>query len=138
MRSITCFLLLLACSLLVGCETRVPKPVGALTAPGGRHVIRVMNESGGLLSGVVSVHLTKPGEQLTPQNTVLRTPDCTGTSVGWLDAETALIVYDSLYASSFYSGVKGEKLRVLMLDNRTAKDARFGLGESILLPCDPL
>ena len=138
MRTVNLLVLIIAYSLVSGCDTREPEAVGSLAAPDGRHVLRVMNEYGGLRSGVVSIHLTRPGEQTTPQNEVLRTPECTRAAAGWADRATVLIVYDSLYAGGFHSDLPRDGLRVTLVDRRRASDAQSRLANSISLPCDPL
>ena len=131
----TCTALSIFC---FGCENRTPQLVASSMAPGGRHALWVMNEAGGLRSGVVSIHMTRTGGKPTAQNSVLQTPDCTGAEVGWQDADNILIVYDDMYAGSFHSNLRTGGPRVLLVERRSAIKQSVRLASGIPLPCDPL
>ena len=133
---------IMACTALsifcFGCENRTPQLVASRKAPDGRHVLWVMNESGGLRSGVVSIHMTRTGEKPTIQNSVFRTPECTGAEVGWQDADNILIVYDDVFAGDFHSSLRTGGPRVLLVQRRNAGKRSVALASGIPLPCDPL
>jgi len=138
MRRVTAVMLTVLCFLCFGCDAREPHVVASQPAQNGQYVLWVLNEYGGLKSGVVSVHLVQAGERPTPRNMVLRTPECTEAEAGWADQETLLIVYDSLYASNFESDLPTGGPRVILIDRHSQfGGAEVHLSSSIKLPCDP-
>lgn len=131
---------LILCGMLWGCGGgRETQLVAQRTAPDGKHVLWVMNESGGLHSGVVSLHLTTPSEKPTPKNQVFLTPECSNAVVRWEDRDTVVIIYDALFASQFHSGLISEASSVprVRLFDRKAKSIP-AVSNGVLLPCDPL
>jgi hypothetical protein len=135
-------LALLALMSCAGCEEeRVPRTVAKIASPDASHLLWIQNESGGLISGVVTIHVTPTDATPNAQNAILRTPECENTIVGWSGKDRVLIGYDKIYASGFHStfptlnGASGQ----VDLRKRRADDQRTGtIGPSALLPCDPL
>jgi len=121
----------------VGCDERIPVVVASLPSPDGAHVMWVMNEYGGLASGVVSVHIAKPGEKPSGLNEVLRTPECTAAVARWSSANTVTIAYDDISLTSFESELPGGGSRAVLLDRRTVGGSTAESGGGVSLPCDP-
>ncbi len=121
----------------VGCDRRTPVVVASLPSPDGAHVMWVMNEYGGLGSGVVSVHIADPGEKPSGLNEVLRTPECTATQARWTAANTVTIAYDDISVSSFEAELPRGGARAVLLDRRTAGDSTTESSGVVSLPCDP-
>lgn len=102
MRTVATLLAIAMCLGVAGCEEREQKIVASRLSPDGRHVLWVTNEYGGLGSGVVRVHITGKDQVPEPRTVVLRTPECSGAIVGWVDSVTVAVVYESLSANSFF------------------------------------
>jgi hypothetical protein len=86
---------------------------------------------------VVRVHITKKGELPASNTVVLRTPECSGTVAGWIDSSTVAVVYDSLSANSFFSGIPGKEVRTLLIDRKVLNVFDARLRQTVALPCDP-
>jgi hypothetical protein len=125
------------CLGIAGCEKREQKVVASRPSPDGQHVLWVTNEYGGLESGVVRVHITKKDQVPEPRTEVLVTPECSGAIVGWVDSVTVAVVYDSLSANSFFSGVPGHELRTVLVDRTFQDGINLQPTGGIALPCDP-
>jgi hypothetical protein len=138
MRRVACQIgVTLICIASIGCDTRTPTVVGSLRSPDGAHAMWVMNEYGGLGSGVVSVHIANPGEKPSQRNMVLRTPECTATVARWTAADTVTISYDEISITDFESSLPGGGPRIVLLDLRTAGATNADSREGVGLPCDP-
>jgi hypothetical protein len=138
MRRIVGTWLTLVFILCAGCERREPKVVGTLLAPDMKHVLWVMNEYGGLRSGIVSVYLTKPGGTPTPQNQILRTPECSGAAAAWANSSSVMVVYDSIAVSLFESDFPNLNIHVQLVKRTTDLASAISSSKRISLPCDPL
>lgn len=137
MRTLAAVLAISTCLGVAGCEEREQRVVASRPSPDGQHVLWVTNEYGGLDSGVVRVHITKMDQVPEQRTVVLRTPECSGAIVGWVDSVTAAVVYDSLSANSFFSGVPGEELHTVLVDRRSRSGIDVQQADGIALPCDP-
>jgi hypothetical protein len=120
-----------------GCEKREQEIIASRPSPDGKRVLWVTNEYGGLASGVVRVHITGKHQSPQPTTEVLRTPECAGAIVGWVDSVTVAVVYDSLSANNFFSGVPGDELHTVLIDRRSRSGSNVQLSDGIALPCDP-
>lgn len=120
-----------------GCDTRVPKVVNSQVSPDGRYVIWVTEEIGGLRSGVTSVHLTAHGLEPEPKNEILRSPECEQTTVSWLDNDTVVIAYQSIYGS-FQSELRAADPKVTLVRNSDISRMGLNLQNVMHVPCDPL
>jgi len=137
MRTVATLLAIAMCLGVAGCEEREQKIVASRLSPDGRHVLWVTNEYGGLGSGVVRVHITGKDQVPEPRTVVLRTPECSGAIVGWVDSVTVAVVYESLSANSFFSGVPGDELHTVLVDRRSRSGIDVQPTDGIALPCDP-
>lgn len=138
MRSLaTAVLLIATCPGLTACEQQKHEIVASRASPDGQHILWVTNEYGGLGSGVVRIHITNKDQAPEPRTEVLATPECSGAFVGWADAATVMVVYESLAANNFYSGVPGDKLHTELIDRRSKTGVDIQLKDGIALPCDP-
>lgn len=72
MRTIAGLVAACACIACASCDTREPEIVDSRNSPDGAYVLWVMNDYGGLQSGVVYVHVTLRGETPTYRTEVLR------------------------------------------------------------------
>jgi hypothetical protein len=137
MRTVATLLAIAMCIGATACDEREQKIVASRPSPDGQHVLWVTNEYGGLGSGVVRIHLTRKGQVPEPRTVVLRTPECSGAIVGWVDSVTVAVVYESLSANSFFSGPPGYDLHTVLVDRRSRIGVEFQLTDGIALPCDP-
>ena len=137
MRTVATLLAIAMCLGVAGCEEREQKIVASRLSPDGRHVLWVTNEYGGLGSGVVRVHITGKDQVPEPRTEVLRTPECSRAIVGWVDSVTVAVVYESLAANNFFSGVPGDELHTVLVDRRSRSGIDVQPTDGIALPCDP-
>jgi hypothetical protein len=137
MRTVAAVLAVAMCLGVAGCEEREQKIIASRPSPDGQHVLWVTNEYGGLASGVVRVHVSRKDQVPELKTEVLRTPECSGAIVGWIDSVTVAIVYDSLAANNFFSGVPGDDLHTVLVDRRSRIAVDVRLTDGIALPCDP-
>jgi len=120
-----------------GCDESPTQFVGTRPSPDGRHSLWVVNEYGGLQSGVVYVYVTKEDGPPVDRTQVLRTPECTNAMVGWMDSATAAVVYESMSLTGFESTDLSGELNILLVDRRSPGGTEVRLAEAIALPCDP-
>jgi hypothetical protein len=137
MRPVATLLAIAMCLGIAGCEKREQKFVASRPSPDGQHVLWVTSEYGGLESGVVRVHITRKSQVPEPRTEVLVTPECSGAIVGWVDSITVAVVYESLSANSFFSGVPGDELHTVLVDRRSRSGIDLNPTDGIVLPCDP-
>lgn len=137
MRTVATVLAVAMCLGVAGCEEREQRIIASRPSPDGQHVLWVTNEYGGLGSGVVRVHITRKDQVPVDGVEVLRTPECSGAIVGWVDSVTVAVVYESLAANNFFSGVPGDELHTVLVDRRSRSDIDVQPTDGIALPCDP-
>ncbi len=137
MRQIGIIALLVAtCLSCAACDSRTPKVVNSQNSPDGRHVIWIMEEIGGLRSGVTSVHVTLKGLKPESKNEVLSSPDCEGATVSWIDDQTVLVSYEYIYGR-FNSKLRAIDPNIILLRKNYVKKMGLHPENEMKISCDP-
>lgn len=120
-----------------GCDNRTPKVISSRASPDGRHVIWITEESGGLRSGVTSVHLTQPSGKPEAENEILTSPECEGVTVAWNGSGEVIIVYKEIYGS-FHSKLRSFTPIVSLVRKDEIRNLGINMKDYLIVNCDPL